>query len=967
VIEPTARVTSDPAEGLIQRVRQALAPTSSNLFARSLAFNIGGRAAGMVMSFVSSVLLARLLGPTNRGLLGVELSASTVAIGILALGQPLAVTYHASRKDANHRAILGNTVLHALALSAVLIPLSAIFFKQIANLIGHGHGGATWILATALVPLTFLDWTVSNQLLGMLRFGYYNALKLFASTASTIAIVLFLSVLSWGVTGGLLATGLASVISIAGSVSQISGRERPTVDRPLFRQMFSYGTRVQVGVVFTMVNYRLDVLIMQFYRSLAQVGYYVVAQTIAELVITVAQAFQASLLPLVSHFEGSDRQRSVTTSSIRHYGILAATAAIVNAGFGSVVIYVLYGHAFAPAVAPMLVLLPGVWFLGMGFVVQSDLGGRGRPGVSSTLAGMAALITVVLDVVLIPPLGVMGGAIASVCAYTTYGVSSLIVLSRVSGIPLRELTVPTREELSFYRRLLARLVPRFDTWPLRVRVARAEPATGPIRVLYSRTGEATGSLFHPVEARGRSPSGLVNRARWRRRPPVGGSLVDRHPELVFGGVAGVAVLAMLPGLMRPTYALAAVAALVGAAIAWRSVAIPLALGGIPPLLDAVFGSDPLPKGGVTFLFGAWVAAGMGFGMLRNRYPTGVRALLSAPVLASVFLLGLMILRLGPSPAESYGSMKVQLYVADVLIFMLGAVFVGSRRADLQLFLKVVLGIYAVGSLFFLANLATGAAHAGVGGRFSLAAQEYPIYLGRDSATGLLIAIYVLLADSTSRMRIWAAVSAPALLVALLAAGSRGPVVAFVLGLAALLALSAVTPRARRRLALVGAVFAFAVLIVPLVVPGSVVGRALSAIVGSASGLSSNGRSSLWSLSIAVFAKHWFFGIGTGGFASLNTGLSYPHNIVLEIATEVGLIGLIALAVVLGGFVASLIRVRRGSRGGDQLVAALLIALFLAAFVNACFSGAIQDNRDVWIWGGIAIGMSARIAKSRRRT
>jgi O-antigen/teichoic acid export membrane protein len=99
---------------LIQRARDAIAPTASNLFERSLALNMGGRAAGMLMSFVSAVLLARLLGPSKRGLLGVELSAGTVAIAVLALGQPLAVTYYASRKDARHRAILGNTLIQGL-------------------------------------------------------------------------------------------------------------------------------------------------------------------------------------------------------------------------------------------------------------------------------------------------------------------------------------------------------------------------------------------------------------------------------------------------------------------------------------------------------------------------------------------------------------------------------------------------------------------------------------------------------------------------------------------------------------------------------------------------------------------------------------------------------------------------------------------------------------------------------------
>src|SRR5437763_12157488 len=97
------------------------------------------------------------------------------------------------------------------------------------------------------------------------------------------------------------------------------------------RRMVHYGSRVQVGVIFQMVNYRLDVIIMQFFRPLAQVGYYVVAQTVAEFVITLATAFQSSLLPLISHYEGDDRQARVTKSSLHHHGILAAIAIVADA------------------------------------------------------------------------------------------------------------------------------------------------------------------------------------------------------------------------------------------------------------------------------------------------------------------------------------------------------------------------------------------------------------------------------------------------------------------------------------------------------------------------------------------------------------------------------------------------------------------------------------------------------------
>jgi O-antigen/teichoic acid export membrane protein len=428
------------------------------VLARSLTWNLIGRVGGLITGFASSVLLARLLGPTDRGLLGLMLSTSTVALALTAVGQPLAVTYFASRRDTDPPALVGNILLEAAALAAVVIPLTAILDHPVAAAFGRGHGGSTWIIAAALIPVTFLDWTISNQLLGMLRFGLYNGLKFISGVGYTLAVVLLLSVLHERVAGGLLATGLASVITVIGCLYPVLRGRRPRVDPPLMRDMLHYGWRVQVGVIFQMVNYRLDVIVMQFFRPLAQVGYYVVAQTVAEFVITIATAFQSSLLPLVSHYEGDVRQRDISARSLRHYAILATVAVLADAGLGTLIILFAYGPQFHPAVVPMLVLLPGVWFLGLGLVIQSDLGGRGRPGLSSTLAALAAAVTVVLDVVLIPSLGVMGGAIASVCAYTTFGVASLLALHRVSSIALRELLVPTRGDFAMYRDAVRRLL-----------------------------------------------------------------------------------------------------------------------------------------------------------------------------------------------------------------------------------------------------------------------------------------------------------------------------------------------------------------------------------------------------------------------------------------------------------------------------------------------------------------------------
>jgi O-antigen ligase len=421
--------------------------------------------------------------------------------------------------------------------------------------------------------------------------------------------------------------------------------------------------------------------------------------------------------------------------------------------------------------------------------------------------------------------------------------------------------------------------------------------------------------------------------------------------------AGLVVLA--PALTQPLIAIGLVLAVAAFALAWKSIAWPLGLSGVPALLAAVLGSNPLPKGGTTLLLAAWVALAVALAVMRRGEAVALGALTTLPVAMAFLLLALMLIRFGPS-AQAWGSTKLQLYVANNLMFLVGAVFVGANAERRKLFLYVTLAVFSVGALYLLLQLVTGNAQMQFSGRFSISAQEGPIYLGRDSATGVMIATFLILVAKTRRVRLLAGSALPVLLISLIAAGSRGPTVAFAVGFVAMLALIAASGRARRRLGVIVGLLLLAAVLVPLLVPGSAIGRSLSTIVGSASGLSSNGRSTLWSEAYTAFSQHTVFGIGTGGFAAIDPVLEYPHNILLEVAVELGIIGLLALVTMIVSMMRRVSYVWRKTFGYERLEASLIIGLLLMAIVNACFSGAIQDNRDVWIWGGIGIGVYARL-------
>jgi O-antigen/teichoic acid export membrane protein len=106
----------------------------------------------------------------------------------------------------------------------------------------------------------------------------------------------------------------------------------------------------------------------------------------------------------------------------------------------------LYGERFRPALGPLLFLLPGVAAYSVVRVLGVDFSSRGRPGTPSVIAGLSLVITVALDLILIPRFGAIGAAAASTVAYSCSGALALLLYVRLTGTPLVELVAPTRAD-----------------------------------------------------------------------------------------------------------------------------------------------------------------------------------------------------------------------------------------------------------------------------------------------------------------------------------------------------------------------------------------------------------------------------------------------------------------------------------------------------------------------------------------
>ena len=428
------------------------------------------------------------------------------------------------------------------------------------------------------------------------------------------------------------------------------------------------------------------------------------------------------------------------------------------------------------------------------------------------------------------------------------------------------------------------------------------------------------------------------------------------------------LLSMLAGLLviweaprQPLLVVAVPVAFGAVALAVRSPAWPLGIVTGATLIS-LLAAGRLPKGGTIGIYTAWLLLSLAITVVRrDRVHPPLRLALDFSAAGTLALAAIMLARLPASADYAYGLNKVELYLlAGVVPYIVGMV-VGYVRKDTELFFRVYVGMAVAAALYNSYLIATGSANRQFSDRYSLDSSIDVIGLGRTMGEVSLVILFLLVRASTVRSRALLALALAPVAITFISSGSRGPVIGMVVALPSVLLWRAASPMVARRLAAsLVAVGALAVVAVVAFVPPEATQRSLS-IFQTTQESGDTSRIVLWSEAVHAFSSdivHTLFGIGTGGYAAISTaGLLYPHNIVLEVGAELGVVGLLALA----AFVISVIVRLLGllARGGETAGwSGLVLTLFVFSLVNAQFSGDVPYNASLWLWGGLASGLVA---------
>lgn len=403
-----------------------------------------------VSAFLSSIVVARNLGPAGQGTFTVVLTVPALLTSMSTFGAGHASAYYLARRQYSAPDVLGAHIVLMLIANVLCLFLAMLLVLNINAIISRPPAPHYLYCGLLVIPFILFISFVEGIFRGLQCTAAYNI----SQFLSSILFMPFALLAALIMPGNILATLLLYAFSwmlvacVAGFlILRYVGLPRCQHAWTYTRMALPYAFKVYATHVMWHLNFRLGILIGARFLEPEALGHLALAHLLSEKWMTFVAGIGAMLTP---HVAGDTTKRSDTRTtpvllrSVLASGVLALCFVLL---LGKVLIGFLYGASFLESAVLLSLLLPGIVALSAATILGSHLAGRGYPGVGARIGCMTAVFNAVLQLHLVDKFSAKGSAMACSVAFISAMLVVAHVYSRHTGVTWRELFVPHRRDL----------------------------------------------------------------------------------------------------------------------------------------------------------------------------------------------------------------------------------------------------------------------------------------------------------------------------------------------------------------------------------------------------------------------------------------------------------------------------------------------------------------------------------------
>jgi O-antigen/teichoic acid export membrane protein len=389
----------------------------------------------MVGGLISFPILTRTFSVAEYGIMNLIAATLTVSVALGKVGVQHSLLRFATEVDAGKSpysiAQLTSTTLFGMIASAAVVSMVVAVAVQFVpeSWLGDPRARGLFIIASILIVVQVTESALVNFLRAEQKTSAlmkYQVVKRYLTLALILLAVLVISkTLASFYVASVIAESV-TVVALAVVFFQVTGRERPALrhySRPLYRELVKFGIPMLIGYELSgsllIVG---DRYVIQGMVGETPLGLYSAAYNLCQYVqgVFIASVGQA-IMPMYMQMwdrKGPQETEAFIARSLRSYVLFGAPVVAGVTAVGAELLPSLASEKYLSAATVLPWVIAGMVMDGSSSMVGAGLFIHRKTRIIMAIVVFAALLNLGLNYLLIPRIGIVGSAIATLIAYT---------------------------------------------------------------------------------------------------------------------------------------------------------------------------------------------------------------------------------------------------------------------------------------------------------------------------------------------------------------------------------------------------------------------------------------------------------------------------------------------------------------------------------------------------------------------
>lgn len=415
-----------------------------------LSTNIGIK----IISTIYGILLARVLGPDLKGEYAIALLIPSFLISFFDFGVGQGAVYYYRRGVYSIQKTVSSVLVFAITIGLLIVFVLLLCLPALQRIFPVVHSDTIFIVAILYFPFLLIQQYVGLLVLSVGHIKTYNIIMLFKELAYLLFILyIYLNVIQNlnVILIAYVAINSISIISMFCVLLRKNTFKISMISFEAIKEYIKYGYKISLLSIVNYLHYKSDLYLVSLFLTAGDVGIYSLSISLAEMLWIIPNS--SSNLLFIDEATKSEKIDSIdkTRLNAKILFYIVIVCGVLLALIGYPAIKYIYSEKFIESFIPLLILIPGNISFSLFKMFGNMVAANGNPEKLVIASLIAAIINIILNIIVIPRVGIIGAALVSTLTYSLAAIIILKFYAQIKRLTIKNTVMINQDEFAFVK------------------------------------------------------------------------------------------------------------------------------------------------------------------------------------------------------------------------------------------------------------------------------------------------------------------------------------------------------------------------------------------------------------------------------------------------------------------------------------------------------------------------------------